>query len=76
MIMFVMYVYDHNNNIWIIGLGFLGGSDHSVKQRNRPILWPDPVIRNADQLCLGSSRPGQISAWSHIEPTSSMLGMC
>ena len=29
--MFVKYVYDHNNDVWIIGLGFLGLSDHCYK---------------------------------------------
>ena len=27
-IMFIKYVYDHNNDVWIIRLGILGHSDH------------------------------------------------
>ena len=32
MIMFVKYVYDHYTDFWIIGLGFLGHSDHIYKK--------------------------------------------
>ena len=30
--MFVKYVYDHNNDVWISGLGFLGRSNHWYKK--------------------------------------------
>ena len=31
MIMFVKYVYDHNNDVWINEMGILGWSDHWYK---------------------------------------------
>ena len=33
-----------------------------------PVYKRPQVKTNAGQLGLGSSRPGQISAWSHIKP--------
>ena len=32
MIMFVKYAYDHNNDVWVIGLGVLGRSYHWYKK--------------------------------------------
>ena len=32
--MFVKYVYDHNNDVWIIGLSFSGRSNDWYKKRS------------------------------------------
>ena len=48
MIMFVKYVYDHYNDVSIIGLGFLGRSDHWYKKytfrfkvETMTTIWPN-----------------------------------